>query len=367
MLNGGRMNSKVRRCALAALAAVAILLSASRGEAGPPKGPRLFGIRPLGMGNTFVAVCDDRNALHYNPAGLSQVRRWSVSGVGVYGGVDDEFFKVIGFIQDNEEKFSDVDSIDQEFIDSLAPYDERWVATDASAYADFTKQNVGAGVYTAGRLQFRIDRGVYEPRVNFHVADDIVGAFGAAMDLGRCDLQVGSAMKAIWRRESTRELSAREMADFDPHDVLDDLAGSDAGFAMDLGTFWRREKSKFAGAGVVRNLGFIGGESLDAELDLGGSYCAFQGGGFLRQILVAADLGGIFAEDAIGNMIHVGAEIQARFISLRTGFNQGYPTAGASLSSRVFSLDYAFFGRELGELPGSDGQYLHAVEAKLGF
>ena len=36
-----------------------------------------FGVRPLGMGNAFVAVVDDFNALFYNPAGLTRLTGWT--------------------------------------------------------------------------------------------------------------------------------------------------------------------------------------------------------------------------------------------------------------------------------------------------
>lgn len=335
--------------------------------AAAPAGPHLPGIRPLGMGNAFVAVCDDRNALHYNPAGLANVERWSISGLGVYGGVDDEFLDVVHFIEDNQEKFSDVDSIDQEFVDSLAPYDDRWVATDANAYMDFTKHNLGVGAYSTGRLQFKIDRGVYEPRVKFNVSDDIVGIGGVGIDVGHYDLRAGGAVKAIWRRETERNLTAREMADFDAAEVLDDLAGSEAGFAVDLGTYWRPEESRLAAAAVVRNLGVVGGEGLAAEMHLGSSYTLFESPGFIRRVLFAADLTDVFSDEAFGNKIHLGGEVNARVLSFRAGFNQGYPSVGASVNARVFVLDYAFFGRELGAFPGSEGQYLHAAEVRIGF
>lgn len=37
-----------------------------------------FGVRPLGMGNAFVAVADDFNALFYNPAGLARLKEMKV-------------------------------------------------------------------------------------------------------------------------------------------------------------------------------------------------------------------------------------------------------------------------------------------------
>lgn len=35
-----------------------------------------FGMRPLAMGNAYVAVADDYNALFYNPAGLARLKEW---------------------------------------------------------------------------------------------------------------------------------------------------------------------------------------------------------------------------------------------------------------------------------------------------
>ncbi len=35
-----------------------------------------YGLRPLGMGNAFIAVADDYNALFYNPAGLARIKEW---------------------------------------------------------------------------------------------------------------------------------------------------------------------------------------------------------------------------------------------------------------------------------------------------
>jgi hypothetical protein len=35
-----------------------------------------YGLRPLAMGNAFVAVADDYNALFYNPAGLARLKDW---------------------------------------------------------------------------------------------------------------------------------------------------------------------------------------------------------------------------------------------------------------------------------------------------
>jgi len=44
------------------------------------------GARPLGMGEAFVAVADNvAGALHWNPAGLSQIRKHEISAIYLKG------------------------------------------------------------------------------------------------------------------------------------------------------------------------------------------------------------------------------------------------------------------------------------------
>jgi hypothetical protein len=321
------------------------------------------------MGDAFLAVADDRNTLYYNPAGLANLTKTRVSGIGVLGGIDNEFINVIEFIQDNEEQFADFETIDQEFYDSLAPYDDKWVAADANAYVDFTRPSMGMGVYTTGRVQFKIDRGVYEPRVYADVFDDIVGVVGGSMNLGRFDLKVGAAAKAIWRRETSRALTAREVADFDPNDFVDELESAESGFGLDLGLSWARPSSSVALGAVLRDApGLVGGESIGASLDVGTAWWPLrERAGFLDGLVLAVDLKDTLDEASFGNKVHVGAELPLPMLAIRGGFNQGYPTAGLSLATRVLSLEYAYFGRELGAFPGAEGQYMHALEARLGF
>jgi hypothetical protein len=325
--------------------------------------PTLSGIRPLGMGDAFVAVVDDRNALYYNPAGLARLTRTRLSGLGLHGGVDQEFLGVVDFIRENEDAFADFENVDPAFLDAVAEYDDKWVGADAAAYVDFTRPYLGLGVYSAGHVQVKVDRGVYEPRVFADVVDDIVAVAGGAIDLGTADLRVGAALKLIWRRQFDRALTAREVADFDAQTIADRLSGTDPGFAMDLGVLWAPAASPFRGGLVLRDAaGTIGGESVGVAFDLGGAWSPRE------DLTVAADLKDLNGGDGgLASRIHLGAEVRAPIVAFRAGFHQGYPALGLSLGVPVLSLDYAFYGRELGELPGAESQYLHAVEARLGF
>ncbi len=52
-----------------------------------------IGARPLGMGGAFVSIADSGDAVYYNPAGLIQVLRPEISGMGavLLNGQEDEF------------------------------------------------------------------------------------------------------------------------------------------------------------------------------------------------------------------------------------------------------------------------------------
>ena len=54
------------------------------------------GARPLGMGEAFVAVADDVNALNFNPAGLVQIKRHEIS-VMYLDSLVDTWFGFIGY------------------------------------------------------------------------------------------------------------------------------------------------------------------------------------------------------------------------------------------------------------------------------
>lgn len=56
-----------------------------------------YGLRPLAMGNVFVSIADDHNALFYNPAGLARVKKWDGEFFNPYFEVSENS---IDFIQD---------------------------------------------------------------------------------------------------------------------------------------------------------------------------------------------------------------------------------------------------------------------------
>ena len=329
--------------------------------------PTLAGTRPLGMGNAFVAVADDRNALHYNPAALARLDRTHFVPLGVRGGLDDELTTVVRFIRDHEDQFGDLQNVDDAFLQELQPFDDRWVAADAAVYADLARPGFGIGVFATGQTQVKIDRGIYEPRVFETAISDIVGVVGGALPM-RGGLLAGAAAKAIWRRQSARQLTATEAASFDAGTIVDELQAAAPGFSMDLGAMWAPEGSPVtAGATLRDGWGWIDGERIDSALDLGTAWTPWhRPHSFLRNVLLAADVHDAASDGAVGKKVFLGAEARFPLISVRGGTHQGYGTVGASLAVLGVHLDWAYWGRELGQVPGAEEQFLHSVELRFG-
>jgi hypothetical protein len=320
------------------------------------------------MGNAFVGVADDRNALCYNPAGLGSLDRTAITFLGLRAGMDDDLPSIVRFADGHRDEFENVDDLDAGFYEELAVWDDRWVAADATAWLDMTRKGFGIGVFATGETQVKVDRGVYEPRLHEAAVSDIVGVVGAAMPLGYLDLSVGGAAKGIWRRESVREITAREAADFDFQEIVDELETAAGGFSLDLGALWAPPDRPWSAGIVLRDgTGWIGGERIDGSLDVGASWRPLaRRSGPLRGVLVAADVADLSEGVAPGTKIRLGAEARLPLLTLRAGVHQGYGTAGATLGLPVLHLDYAYWGRELGRVPGAEDQFLHSLEIGFG-
>ncbi|MBN1594953.1 hypothetical protein JW933_03410 [candidate division FCPU426 bacterium] len=74
-----------------------LILAAAVGEKAAMGFERRIGARPMGMGDAFVAIADDINAINYNPAGLAFTEKMagSLEYANLYPGLDD------GLIQEN--------------------------------------------------------------------------------------------------------------------------------------------------------------------------------------------------------------------------------------------------------------------------
>ena len=67
------------------------------------------------------------------------------------------------------------------------------------------------------------------------------------------------------------------------------------------------------------------------------------------------------------NRVFMGGELSLPFIQIRSGFYQGYPTAGAGINLKFIKLDYAYYRKEFSRRPGLDGRGQHEIQGKIGW
>jgi hypothetical protein len=93
-------------------------------------------------------------------------------------------------------------------------------------------------------------------------------------------------------------------------------------------------------------------------------------GVMLRGVTVAADYVSASTSEfdqSVGAHLRAGVHVEVNaMLSLRTGFSQGYASAGATLALPGVEFDYAYFGIEDGRVPGQLGRYNHNVRLRFG-
>ncbi len=126
MSNLLRLSCRSFFCALVMLSAVPAAMAASSAQLFEQEAPA--GVRPQGMGNAFVAVADDVNAVYWNPAGLALIKNQQVQatwqdrfGLGIQ-------YNYISYAQQN--------------------YGGSWAHQDAGSFL------LGGGDYTADIFSF---------------------------------------------------------------------------------------------------------------------------------------------------------------------------------------------------------------------
>jgi len=154
-----------------------------------------IGARPLGMGGAFVSIADSGDAVYYNPAGLIQVLRPEISGMGavLLNGQEDEFEgtyvqpfgdQMAWAISTNQLLYTDGSENDRQYILSFATP----LAIDKSISFGINAKILGVDSPTVPSLQasgFGLDMGFlwHIPILNYRYGKQInIGLFAQDLD-----------------------------------------------------------------------------------------------------------------------------------------------------------------------------------------
>jgi hypothetical protein len=331
-------------------------------------------VKSIGMGDTRIAGGFGYNGFVDNPALLSRVNgiRFSIMNLPIYG--NNDLLDMANFINDNKDNFQNFENLtsDQKdkFIKALEPYDGKWARLNVAPMVDIGvnvhDMGIGLAVYSTEDVAFKIDRGIYEPRVWGQGEANTVAVLGLSRPLTMLipGLQVGVNLKYMQRRTAALfQIKASDLGNAQDiiNPIVDEAKKSTVStFVVDAGALWSVPVIDSDVGATFRDLGY----GKNANVDLGIARRFYND----RLTLLAdyIDLLNFNGENMM-NKLHIGAEYDLSILAIRLGINQGYPTAGVGLNFKVLQIDAAYFEDELSTVPGSEGDKRGAIQIRLGW
>jgi len=374
------------------------------------KGPEHKSLRPLAMGNAFVAVVDNKEALYYNPAGLNLINRLGNRvkrpELGFYP--RNRFDMHLNFLgaalpvgtgldiwtlyQDHDSSFSgnleDLQN-DQTLSSDLAKFDRQPINFSAMADAEFAMHNFGGAIWTDVSIAPFLDVGIVFPQAGLEwIKADLVIQSAIAYPFYHDRLSVGLGAKlAVRQYIPTVQMSIGDLSNIQEaltdtlNNHLEELQDMDRlGWGTDLGVLWQQTPSLRFGAALQNLFMRLNKESVTPELTLGLAYSPriFQNNfRWKRKINFALDFEDLLNDERgykFFNKINFGGEWEQTLIPfilsgrLSAGFKGGYLTAG--LGGQLFTIlhyEFTTWAEEAGYYTGQKEDRYYVMKFGVGF
>lgn len=359
------------------------------------KAPTHHSIRAESMGNAHVAVVDDKEAIYFNYAGLSQINRLgnyekrpeqgyyprnyfdmrlNVGGAGpfesyvsaykdardlqaMYGRVN-KAAEETGLSQTN--LLLDTLAAHPELIHTLNSYDHKTVSMKIKMDAELALHNFGGAVWVDGNVAPYIDAGLVLPYLTidtFYVDAVIQGGIAYGIT---DEFSIGLGVKGAKRQKV--EMIVMDIANYESiNDTLMDrfedvekhvFDKETIAMGMDFGTLWQVTREVRLGLSL-RDVYFkeLAGDKITPDLTVGVNYSPrfFNvNTAYARKFNIACDFADAFDSDRNYKIMHhfnfglemeqvllawPGLNNQLRVLSgrLAAGFKGGYPSMGAGV------------------------------------
>jgi hypothetical protein len=376
-----------------------VLLAMAVGSWGR-SGPEHRTLRPLSMGNAYVAVADDKDAMHYNPAGLNlmgrlgnkelrpELSRYPMDKFDMH--MDflgtaiplNEALDGLKFYQDHQASFSQIDELqnDSTLVADLSGFDRRPIKMAVLHGGELAFHNFGMAYWADAQLAPYADVGVLIPQAGIeYIQLDIVGQIAGATSYFDDRLSVGLGYRMAKRagmgsfQVALTDLSSktgRKNVQETVQDSVDEKIkefsdiGS-IGHAVDAGVLWQQTPSIRFGAAIQNLFMNLNHESVTPLMTVGVAYSPMRlegNGRWKRKINFALDY-----EDLLNNdrnykpmsKLNMGAEWEQTLIPwvlkgrLSVGMKGGYPTAGLGGNLfTIFHYEFATWAEEAGYYTG---------------
>lgn len=318
-----------------------------------------YGVRPLAMGNAFVAIADDENAFYYNAAGLAFQKK-------SYAYVPFE-------LQASTKILSNL----VEYISALADEDD-----STNELLDLLDDNVGE----VNSIEFRYNPWYFsglwgvnpvvkkyataiihrQPSLELKTGLDVTIPFSLAYAFFSKTLALGTSLNLKMVNGVEEFISPGSLNDFEQEESQDFEDFKRSGYALgaDLGLIYRRdiERHQLSFGLSWKNIGDmsyykIGDDKTPSEdlasLNLGLAY-KFTSESF-GVYHVAIDAHSLNQDFSTTKKLNLGLGVLLRqSYELLLGVHQGYITAGVRLISGNFNFEFSTWAEEYGLVAGDD-------------
>jgi hypothetical protein len=352
-----------------------------------------YGLRPLAMGNAYVAVADDYNALFYNPAGLARLKDW-----------DGEFLNPSVEISRNTVDFakemSDLVSKGEEDVTPVLDLLERNTGKTHHFSVGLTPHLVFPGWGFGVGAEFGTTLAVHrEISTDIDSGLRVVAPFSMATNLLEDRLSVGASIKFVAKGGIDREFSINDIeafvknkddstttdstttaADDDKAELKDYIEGG-TGVGFDAGMLFTPVKTMEPTLGIsITDLGGtpykkfdVGGESLGTpklrlpSVNTGVSAKPWAANNMY--VRTAIDAHAINQPEHYSKKFNLGVEWgYSDFFKVQTGLHQGELSGGFEFDVFLFTLRFATYAEQLGTRAGQDDDLRdrrYALQMKL--
>jgi hypothetical protein len=347
------------------------------------------GVVPFGMGRAYSAIADDWLALHYNPAGLAQVKK-----------VDIQLFDLrMESNRDVLKSYSNISKMGKtssSLANTLNAYVGENILGDITNQSQITVPNFAIGLGYDVHADIDIQNLAY-PSIFARYTKDLVLNTGGAFAMGpKKELRLGAALRFVHRTGSMRNLLVSDLAG-KKSALKDEFTQNGSGIGSDIGMQYRLPntgrtelttsfvwhdigKTSYGGAmdqnrptrtddDMVVGLGLrfpIGGRK---NRRLERRYGPDRSSSSLTFALDYSHLNISPNVEHLPKHFHLGTNLDLPILSVQLGMNQTSFTAGLGFDLWAMKINLATYGEELGSYAGQrrDRRYLISIGNSMGF
>ncbi len=327
------------------------------------------GARAQAMGNAFVGLADDEQALFYNPAGLAGNQHYTFH----YAGID------LAASQDLIGSISSAKEFSSPSRDTLNALMGKNISGQARLSSILLIPNFGIGFISDGQgAIYQKNKAWPYTVLGYQTTSGLQAGYGFSTggkkgnrNRLRPEIRFGIAAKMLYRKGGYRKVPLTTIVSADTEEFKEMIGTTGRGFGVDLGTQYIRPVSKDLKLGFGLALTDVGGTSFGDGPDpipqnLSAGLAATYEFGFAT-LNVAYDWRHILDETDWRKKSHLGFEFAIPMISVYAGLSQVNVTYGLAFDAWLFRVTAYSYTEELGSYAKQDSERRFALRMALKF